>query len=114
MLSQIGEDAPVTAGQRIGERAALDRLAQTQMIKLACPGVETSLDVAQTFAPSQLRKDQADELLPAGEVLHFVIATIASNATAELLTMNTVEQLRKNVLTRIHGSRLAAKSSARN
>ena len=90
VLGQIGEDAPVARGQRVGQRAALDGLAQTQVVELVAAGVETRFDVAQAFAPGQLGKDQTDELLPSGEVLDLVIATVALDAAAKLLWMDEI------------------------
>src|SRR5580698_241860 len=111
VLGQIGENAPVAAGQSIGQSAAFDRAAQTQVIELLGTGIETGLYVAQTLAPRQLGEDQTDKLLPGGEVLDFVIAAVTLDATVKLLAMEKIQKLSKDVLARIHGSRITANRS---
>ena len=107
-LSQIGENAPVAGGQGIGQRAAANGPAQSQMIELIGARVEAGFDVAQAFAPGQLREDQTDELLPTGEMFDLVVAAVAADATVELLAMKTIQELGKDVLTGVHGSKIAA------
>jgi hypothetical protein len=111
VLGQGGEDAPVACGQGVGERAAFDRPTQSQVIKLAGARVETSFDVAQTFAPGQLRKDQTNQLLPAGEMFDLVVAAITLDAALEHLWVNGIEELIQNELTGEHGSRIAARGA---
>src|SRR5262249_37597354 len=108
VLSQIGKDTPVAAGQRVGQRAAFDELAQPQMIELFGSGVQTRFDVAKTFAPSQLGENQTDKLLPGSEVFDLVIAAITNDTATELLSVNKIEQLRENKLAAIHDSRITA------
>jgi len=111
ILGHRGENAPVASGQRIGQCAASDRLAQAQVIALIAASIETGFDIAQAFAPGQLGKHQTDKLLPSGEVLDLVIATVALDAAAKLLWMDQIEQLGKDVLASEHDSRIAAKDS---
>jgi hypothetical protein len=70
-------------------------------------GVQTGFDVAQTLAPSQLREHQTDGLLPGGEVLDFVITAVAFDVAVKLLGMDQIEELGKDVLTGVHGNRIA-------
>ena len=83
---------------------------RSQMIQLLGSRVEASFDIAQTFAPSQLSKNQTHELLPTREVFDFVVSTVALNTTMELLWMDAIQQLRKHKLTGEHASRIAAKT----
>src|SRR4029079_5041949 len=110
-LGQICKDAPVANRQGIGERAAADRAAQPQMIELIGACVQTRFDVAQTFPPGQLGKNQADELLPAGEMFDLVGAAIALNAAMKLFAMDQAQELGQDVLTGVHASRIAAQPS---
>jgi len=55
----------------------------------------------------QLPKAHAQELIPAGERLDFVFATIARYATSELLRVNRFHHLSKNRLSCIHASSIA-------
>ena len=105
---QIREDAPVACGQRVGQGAAFDRTAQTQMIQLIGAGIETGFDVAQTLAPSQLGENQTNKQLPRREVLDFVIAAITFDATVKLLAMKQIQKLGKCVVAGVHSSRIAA------
>jgi hypothetical protein len=82
------------------------------MIALCSAGVETGLDVAQAFALSQLRKDQAEEPLPAGEVSDFVVPAVATDQAMELLGVNEVEELGKDELAGIHASRIRTNSGS--
>jgi hypothetical protein len=107
-LGHIGEDAPVPSRQSIGQGAATNRSAQAQMVKLLGSRVQTRFDIAQTFAPSQLSKDQADELLPTGEVLDLVVAIVALNATMKLLPMKQIQKLGEHKMAGVHDSRIDA------
>jgi len=40
-------------------------------------------DIAQAFAPGELGEGQTEKLIPAGEALHFVIATVTFHAATE-------------------------------
>ena len=70
-------DPPIAHRVGIGQGVASDGAAETQMIELGGLRAQTSFDVAQAFAPGQLRKRQTQILIKAGESLDLVLATIA-------------------------------------
>ena len=108
VLGQIGEDAPVAGGQRVGQRAPPDWAAQAQVIALIGPGIETGFDVPQTFPPGQLGENQTHQLVPGREVFDFVIATITFDEAVKPFAMNQIENLGKDVLAAVHASRIGA------
>ena len=77
MLCEVGIDPPIAHRVGIGQGVASDGAAETQMIELGGLRAQTSFDVAQAFAPGQLRKRQTQILIKAGESLDLVLATIA-------------------------------------
>jgi hypothetical protein len=67
-------------------------------------GAQTSFDVAQALAIGQLRERQTEELIQTGEALYLVVATVALNATVELVQRKEIHQLRKHGPASVHGS----------
>jgi hypothetical protein len=78
------------------------------MIELALHGAQAGFDVAKAFPIRELSKRHTKELIPTGKAPDFVIATIAMDATTELIHRQVGHQLSKNTLSRIHGPLLSA------
>jgi hypothetical protein len=72
---------------------------------------QAGLDVAQALAVGQLREDHREELVPAGEVAHPMIATIALDQAPEGVARQVIEELGEHRASLVH-ERLLAESSA--
>ena len=86
----------------VRQGVARDAAAKTHVIQLRLLRAQTGFDVAQTFAPGELRESQAEKLIPAGETLDLVIASIALDTPAKLRQREKIHHLRKDSPTRVH------------
>jgi hypothetical protein len=110
-LGQVGVNAPVALLIGVGQRGAVDRAAQPQMIELGAAGVEAGFDVTQTLALSELGESQTDKLTPARKLADLVVAAVACDTAMELLRMNPVQELSEHVLSGVHGRKIAPASA---
>jgi hypothetical protein len=101
-LGEIGIDAPVAHGVGMGQRVASHRRTNPEMIKLGTLCTQAYFDVPQAFPIAQLCEGHAQELIQAGEGLHFELAPIAGDATAEGSQRQMLHQLRKHQLALVH------------
>ena len=101
-LGEIGKDAPVPlfVGHRQG--VAGGGLADAGVIELRAEGRQTSFDVAQTFAPSQLGERQHEELFVSGQLADAEIAVVAGDTFVEFVFGQEVEELGEDGATFVH------------
>ena len=102
-------DAPVPRSVGLGKRAARNRSAKAQVIKLSLARSQAVLQVAQAFSKCQLAERHAEELIPAGESSHLGRIDITSHTTLELLWMNPFDDLREYGFSEVHRPRLTQK-----
>ena len=102
-LRQVRPQPPVPLFVGFRQSGFGDRLAKTQRVKRLGFGVQTGGDVPQSFAPGQLRKGHADELLTTTEMPHPRLGLVTFDQTVERLAMDKVEDLRQHETARIHG-----------
>jgi hypothetical protein len=111
-MGEVGKDAPVAFFVGVSQRAAGGGLADAGVIKLRTEGCQTGLDVAQTFAPSQLVKRQHEELFVSGEFADAAVAVVTGDTFVELVFGEEVEELGEDSATFVHkvkNRRLAVK-----
>ena len=72
------------------------------MIELRVLSAQTGFDVAQTGAASELRKGQAEELIPAREILDVTVALVSIDAKLKIVRRNELHELSENRLTQVH------------
>jgi hypothetical protein len=72
------------------------------MVKPAWLGAQTSFDIAQAAAISELSKHQAKELIPTREVLDVTIALVAIDANLKLVSREEIQKLREHTAANIH------------
>ncbi len=101
-VREIGVDFPVPHLIRVGQRVARDGAANSAVIEFGRRGPQTGFDIAQALSKSQLGKGHREKLVPTRETLDFVVAVVALDATAKLVTRNKVHQLGKDRLAGIH------------
>jgi hypothetical protein len=101
---EIGEDAPVARFVGVRQCVARNAAAKTQMIKLRLLRAQTGFDIAQAFAPGELGEGQTEKLIPAGEALHFVIATVTFHAATEFHQRKKIHHLSKNRSATVHAA----------
>ncbi len=80
---EIHIDATVALLVGIGQRALGDVASDAQVIELGLVGAQTGLDVAQTFAVSQLRERHAEKLIEIRKSLRGIFGRIALHVAAE-------------------------------
>ena len=81
-LGEVGVDSPIAHLVGIGQRAARNQAAEPHMIELC--------------------EDHAEKLIPTGEGLDAVIATVSRDALAELVHGKIVEQLSEDGPSAVH------------
>ena len=72
------------------------------MIELGTLCTQAYFDVPKALSIGQLCEGHAQELIQAGEGLHFELAPIADDATAEGRQRKMLHQLRKHQLASVH------------
>jgi hypothetical protein len=63
------------------------------MVEALRPGIQTHLNVAETFPAGQLGEGQAEELFAAGEMSDLIVALIAADAAREKLPVDQLDEL---------------------
>ena len=96
MFGQIGIHLPWPLFVGMGQRAARNRAAKSHSVKLGGARAQTDFDVTQALAIGQLRKGEAEKLIPAGKALHFVVAAMTDHDPVKSLRMNPVHELGEN------------------
>ena len=102
--SKVGPDTPISRLVRIGQGGAMDGMAQTHGIEFVDVGTQRHLDVAQTLAPSQLRKRHDAKLLGARHAAHARVARVAFYNARKARPWDELHDLREERLADIHGS----------
>ena len=100
---QVGPDAPISRIVGIGQGGAVNGMTQPHRVELAGVGSQRDLDVAQTFAPSQLRKGHHAKLLRTVHAAHAGIARVAIHDARKARPRNELHHLCKQRLADIHG-----------
>ena len=101
-MGEIGKDAPVAFFVGIGQRAASRGLADAGVIEFGAEGRQAGFDVAQAFAPRQLRKGEHEELFVSGEFADAEVAAVAGDTLGELVLGQEVEELGEDGATFVH------------
>ncbi len=101
---QFFPDAPVAPLVGIGQRSAFDRATKAHAVQLRSVGQQTSLDVSQTFAVSQLRKGHGAELFRASQTAHAGIAAITCHDSRKTAPRYKLHDLCKQRLACIHSA----------
>src|SRR5437667_5794631 len=77
------------------------------MIELILTGTQTGFDIAEAFSKSELTKDHAEKLIPAGEAFYFVVSVVASDTAAKLFWMDQIGDLGEDKFSGMHPGSLA-------
>jgi hypothetical protein len=72
------------------------------MVEPPTLGSQADDNVAQAFAVRKLRKDHAQKLIPTGEALDAMIASVSRDALPELSRGKMVEQLSEDGSSAVH------------
>jgi hypothetical protein len=102
IVREVGEDAPVMRFVSIGQRRPRHLAAKAQMIQLALHRPQTSFDVSQAFAVSELGECHRQVLIPTRETPAVVITIVAGYAFLKFLVRKMRDQFRKHDAARIH------------
>jgi len=99
----IRPDAPIASLVGIGQRGSLDRGVESHSIEPGLVGRQTDFDIAQAFAPSQLREGHGAKLLGAGERSRALVASITRHNACKARPRYKLHQLRKQGFANMHG-----------
>jgi len=72
------------------------------VIEFLLVATEAGLDIAEAFAIGELGEGHAEELIPAGEGLDFVVTLVAFDALAEFVDGKKIQELRENGFAKVH------------
>jgi hypothetical protein len=101
---KIPPEPPVASFVGVGQRRAGDRLAESQMIERLGFGIQTRLDIAQTFSPCHLCKNHGRELLATSKVANAIVRVVTLRTAFQCLAVYLIEHLRENEAARVHES----------
>ena len=101
-LCKVGVDSPVAVLVGVSQGVSGDLSTDAHVIEFGFRHTQTCLDVSETFPVGQLCKGHAEELIPAREGLHLVIAVISLYALLKLVGGDKIHQLSKNCFANIH------------
>lgn len=65
-------------------------------------GIQTRLDSAQPFSPSQLCKDHGRDLLTTADVANPIVGVVTLRTAFQGLTVHLIEYLRENKAASVH------------
>jgi hypothetical protein len=81
-VSEVLANDPIRPrSHRTGARVACNLAAESHVERPRLHAAQASLNIAKALAVTELSEVQCEELVEAGEALHFVIASIALYAT---------------------------------
>ena len=98
----VRPNAPIARLVGIGQRRAMNAVTQSHRIKFACIGAKRHFDIAQTLAPSQLRKCHDSKLLCASHASHAGVAAVAIHDSTKARPRHELHNLRKKRLADVH------------
>ena len=81
---------------------------------MTAPRTKADFYVCQTLAKSHLREAHGQELFPAREVSHLVVAFVAGDTAPELFGMDPLQDLIENCLAEMHPDILGKKNPKEN
>ncbi len=84
-LGQVSIDAPVTVFVGMRQSVARDLAAEAHVVESRLHRTETSLDIAQALAVTQLGESKSQELVETGEALHLIVTAVAVHTAAEFI-----------------------------
>lgn len=102
LLGEPGIDAPVPPLVRDRQGVAGHATWQSEVIKLLRHGSKTGLDVSEALPKRQLSEDHADELMPAREAPHSMVAAVALDQPVKGVPGQVVHELGEDELSLVH------------
>jgi len=106
-LGEVGIDAPIARFVGMGHGVSGDAPAKSHMVEPILHGPKAGLDVAKTFAISQLGEGQTEELVETRKAFDLEVAAVAPNAFSKFVKGQEVHDLREDGRRGIHRSLLA-------
>src|SRR6202158_3117399 len=100
--SEIGEDAPGARFVGVGQRAARNVAANSQVIQLPTESPQARFDFAPTLAISELREGHREKLVPTGKPPDSILASVTRHTAPKFVSGDEIHQLREHCLARVH------------
>jgi hypothetical protein len=101
-LGELAVQAPVAPLVGIGQIAAREIAAQSEVIRLGGVRFETGLDVPQTLPKSDLRERHTQELVQATERANIEVAAILGHQTTKGMPRGKLHHLGEDELACVH------------
>ena len=101
-MSKVGINPPGSGLIGVGKGISGDLPPNAKVIKYGFDCPQADLYVSEAFAKGKLGECHAEELVPAREADHFVIAVVSLDAFSELVCGDKVHQLGKDRFPGIH------------
>jgi len=101
---KVSPDAPIASFVGIGQSGSTHCLTQTHTVELGRIGAQRGLNIAQRFAPGELRIGHDAEMLGAGKSRNPRVPRVASHDPREAGPGHEVHDLREKRLSRIHNT----------
>ena len=103
------EDAAVAGGIGVGQGAARNRAAESEVIELVLTRAQAVLDIAQAFPKGEQRKREGEQVIPRRERRGLVVTAILRDNPSEITLGEEVDDLRKDETSHVHGTGLYRK-----
>lgn len=101
-LGEVAIDSPIARFVGIRQGAARDYAAETHMVEPPTLGSQADDNIAEAFAVRKLCKDHAQKLIPTGEGLDAMIASVSRDTLSEFFRGKMVEQLSEDSSSAVH------------
>ena len=110
-LREVGIDAPVASGIRLGQGVASDLTPDAKMIKLGALRPKAGFDMPPALAIVKLREGRAEILLETQEELDLVLASIARDAPPKCRERLVLHDLSEGKFAMVHRRFLRQKTA---
>lgn len=104
------EDATVAGRVGVGQGAARNRAAETEVIELLLTRSQAVLQIAQAFPEGEHGESKRQQVVPRGERRGFIVTSILRDDASEITLRKEVDDLREDETSRVHGDPLYSKS----
>lgn len=104
------EDAAVAGCVGVGQSAARDRAAETEVIELVLTRSQAVLQITQAFPKGEQREREREQVIPRGERRGLIVTAILRDDASKIALRKEVDDLREDETSRMHENVVYSKS----
>ena len=108
--SKFLEDAAVAGCVGVGQSAARDRAAETEVIELLLTRSQAVLQITQAFPKGEQREREREQVIPRGERRGLIVTSILRDDASKIALRKEVDDLREDETSRMHENVVYLKS----